>query len=421
MKQIVRDHDKRREGTRMKSSGIGGQAVLEGIMMKNQDEYAVAVRTPNNEIVIQKNKYVSITKRYKVLRVPIIRGVANFLESMVIGTKTLTYSSSFFEDEEEDQKKKDKEPKKDKGSNKGKESKKETRKIDSKDGKEKEKENSGEGLMMALTICASIVLAVGIFMVLPFFIGNLLSGVIKSTVWLALIEGLIRIGIFIAYVGLISQMKDIKRVFMYHGAEHKTINCIENGLELTVENVRWQSKEHKRCGTSFLLIVMIVSAIFFIFINVESVWLRVLYRILLVPVIAGISYEFIRLAGRSDSKLVKVLSKPGLLVQGLTTKEPDDDMIEVAIKSVEAVFDWRQYLQDNAEQWKDSKRGATFEGKNEEPLEELAASSLESEEESLRETMINYEDDEEDDDILRALDRFFDTPNAKVLEQDQED
>ena len=400
---------KEREGTRMKSSGIGGQAVLEGIMMKNQDEYAVAVRTPNNEIVIQKNKYVSITKRYKVLGIPIIRGVANFLESMVIGTKTLTYSSSFFEEEEEEPKKKDKTDKKN------------TKKTDSKDGKEKKKEESGEGLMMALTICASVILAVGIFMVLPFFIGNLLSGIIKSTVWLALIEGVIRIAIFIAYVGLISQMKDIKRVFMYHGAEHKTINCIENGLELTVDNVRWQSKEHKRCGTSFLLIVMIVSAIFFIFIDVESMWLRVLYRILLVPLIAGISYEFIRLAGRSDSKLVAILSKPGLVVQGLTTREPDDDMIEVAIKSVEAVFDWRKYLQDNAEQWKENKKGTVLEEKNEEAVEELAASSLESEEETLREAMVNYDDDEEDDDIHRALDRFFDTPNAKVLEQDQED
>lgn len=393
----------------MKSSGIGGQAVLEGIMMKNQDEYAVAVRTPSNEIVIQKNKYVSITKRYKVLGIPIIRGVANFLESMVIGTKTLTYSSSFFEEEEEEPKKKVKADKKN------------TKKTDSKAGKEKEKEESGEGLMMALTICASIILAVGIFMVLPFFIGNLLSGIIKSTVWLALIEGVIRIAIFIAYVGLISQMKDIKRVFMYHGAEHKTINCIENGLELTVDNVRWQSKEHKRCGTSFLLIVMIVSAIFFIFIDVESIWLRVVYRILLVPLIAGISYEFIRLAGRSDSKLVAILSKPGLVVQGLTTREPDDDMIEVAIKSVEAVFDWRKYLQDNAEQWKDNKKGTVVEEKNEEVVEELAASFGEPEEETSSESMINYDDDEEDDDILRALDRFFDTPNAKVLEQDQED
>ena len=393
----------------MKSSGIGGQAVLEGIMMKNQDEYAVAVRTPSNEIVIQKNKYVSITKRYKVLGIPIIRGVANFLESMVIGTKTLTYSSSFFEEEEEEPKKKEKADKKN------------TKKTDSKAGKEKEKEESGEGLMMALTICASIILAVGIFMVLPFFIGNLLSGIIKSTVWLALIEGVIRIAIFIAYVGLISQMKDIKRVFMYHGAEHKTINCIENGLELTVDNVRWQSKEHKRCGTSFLLIVMIVSAIFFIFIDVESIWLRVVYRILLVPLIAGISYEFIRLAGRSDSKLVAILSKPGLVVQGLTTREPDDDMIEVAIKSVEAVFDWRKYLQDNAEQWKDNKKGTVVEEKNEEVVEELAASFGEPEEETSSESMINYDDDEEDDDILRALDRFFDTPNAKVLEQDQED
>ncbi len=376
-----------KEGTRMKSSGIGGQAVLEGVMMKNQDEYAVAVRKPNNEIVIEKNKYVSITKRYKRCGVPIIRGVVNFIESMMVGTKTLTYSSTFFEDEEEEQKK---------------------------------TEKSSDGLMMALTVCVSIILAVGIFMLLPFFIGNLLSGVIESTVWRAVIEGLIRITIFIAYVALISQMKDIKRVFMYHGAEHKTINCIENGLDLTVENVRWQTKEHKRCGTSFMLIVMVISVIFFIFIHVESIWLRVLYRILLVPVIAGVSYEFIRLAGRSDSKIVDILSKPGLWLQGLTTREPDDDMIEVAIKSVEAVFDWKAYLKENADQWKDRQKGTVLEEKKEE-VEELAAASEEMLEDTSLESSNIYDDDEEDDEILRALDRFFDTPNAKVLEQDQED
>lgn len=386
----------------MKSSGIGGQAVLEGVMMKNQDEYAVAVRKPDNEIVIQKNKYVSITKKYKVLSIPIIRGVANFIESMVVGMKTLTYSSTFFEEEEE--------------------VKEEQKKID----------KSSDGLMMALTVCVSIILAVGIFMLLPFFIGNLLSGVIESTTWLAVIEGVIRIAIFIAYVGIISQMKDIKRVFMYHGAEHKTINCIENGLDLTVENVRWQTKEHKRCGTSFMLIVMVISVIFFMFIQVDSVWMRVLYRILLVPVIAGVSYEFIRLAGRSDSKIVNILSKPGLWVQGLTTREPDDEMIEVAIKSVEAVFDWKAYLSENADQWKDRKKGTVLEESNEK-VEELAATSEEivSTEETVlsNETDVdtsfkscgNYDDDEEDDEILRALDRFFDTPNARVLEEDKED
>ncbi|WP_310605121.1 DUF1385 domain-containing protein [Anaerosporobacter sp.] len=399
----------------MRSSGIGGQAVLEGVMMKNQDEYAVAVRTPSNEIVIQKNKYVSITKRYKVLGIPIVRGVANFIESMVIGTKTLTYSSSFFEDEEEQKNDKKTDKKSDK------------KNTATKDNKEEAKKDEGEGLFMALTICASIILAVSIFMLLPFFLGNLLSNVIESTVLLAIIEGIIRILIFIAYVVAISQMKDIKRVFMYHGAEHKTINCIENGLELTIENVRWQSKEHKRCGTSFLLIVMIVSAIFFIFIKVDSIWLRVIYRILLVPVIAGISYEFIRLAGKSDSKIVAVLSKPGLLVQGLTTKEPDDDMIEVAIKSVEAVFDWKGYLQENANQWKDSKKKVKAEEKTEEVdeqenndvLEELAVTSEKIEKPKFEK--MNYEDDdEEDDEILRALDRYFDTPNADDFEQGKE-
>lgn len=377
----------------MKSSGIGGQAVLEGVMMKNQDEYAVAVRIPSNEIVIQKSKYVSATKKYPILGIPIVRGVVNFIESMVIGTKTLTYSSSFFEEEEEV-----------KDSNK----------------RKSEKSNkSNDGIMMALTVCASIILAVGIFMLLPFFIGNLLSDIIESSTLLALVEGIIRIAIFIAYVGVISQMKDIKRVFMYHGAEHKTINCIEHGLDLTVENVRWQSKEHKRCGTSFMLIVMVVSVIFFIFIRVDTIWLRMLYRILLVPVIAGVSYEFIRLAGRSESKIVAVLSKPGLWLQGLTTREPDDDMIEVAIKSVEAVFDWRKYLEENKEQWKNEKDKEVL---VQEPAmeEELAVTKEVQSKKSIEPYTLMNDEEEEDDEILRALDRFFDTPDAEILEQDNQ-
>ncbi|WP_167955815.1 DUF1385 domain-containing protein [Anaerosporobacter faecicola] len=399
----------------MKSSGIGGQAVLEGVMMKNQDEYAVAVRIPNNEIIVQKNKYVSVTKRFPILGLPIVRGVANFIESMVIGTKTLTFSSSFFEEEEEKTDAKNgKNGKQTKNTNNKKE-----KTVHAEKANEKE-EKAGDGLLMALTICASILLAVGIFMLLPFLIGNLLSEVIESSALLALVEGVIRIVIFIAYIVIISQMKDIRRVFMYHGAEHKTINCIEHGLDLTVENVRWQSKEHKRCGTSFMLIVMVISVIFFIFIRVDTIWLRMLYRVLLVPVIAGVSYEFIRLAGRSESKVVAILSKPGLWLQGLTTREPDDDMIEVAIKSVEAVFDWKKYLEENADQWKNQKRTKEEVNSDLETAATLEKENVDENHNSVQTASTTYnEEDEEDDEILRALDRYFETPAQVASEQNK--
>lgn len=303
----------------MKRTSIGGQAVMEGVMMKNHNVYAVAVRKPNHEIDIKKENCVSITEKYPVLGLPLIRGVVSFVESLVVGMKTLMYSSSFYEEEEE-------EP--------GKVEQFLTKVF-------------GEKLdvvIMGFTLVLSFVLAIGIFMLLPFFLAELLKSVIASRMIRTLIEGVIRVGIFLLYVWLIAKMEDIKRVFMYHGAEHKTINCLEHGYDLTVENVRKHSRLHKRCGTSFLLIVMIVSIIVFMFIAVENPLLKMLFRILLVPVIAGIAYEFIRLAGRSDSKIVCALSKPGLSLQYLTTKEPEDDMIEVAIASVEAVLDWREYL-----------------------------------------------------------------------------
>ena len=176
-------------------------------------------------------------------------------------------------------------------------------------------------------------------------LSTLFSKVIDSDMLVALIEGVIRMLIFVGYVVLISFMEDIKRVFMYHGAEHKCINCIEHGLELNVENVKASSKQHKRCGTSFLIIVMLISIIFFMFIRVDSKVLQLVLRLILIPVIAGVSFEFIRIAGRYDNKLVNIISKPGMWMQNLTTKEPDDDMIEVAIASVEAVFDWKPYVE----------------------------------------------------------------------------
>ena len=302
-------------------SGIGGQAVLEGVMMKNKDRYAVAVRKTDGQIEVMAEDYEGIRGAKKVAEIPFLRGVFNFVDSLVLGMKTLTWSAGFFEEEEG-----------------GKEESETDKKI------EKAVGDSGEKLVMGATVVFSIVMAVAIFMLLPYFISDFFRRYVPSDTLLAVLEGVIRLGIFVLYVVLISSMKDIRRVYMYHGAEHKSINCIEHGLELNVENVRKSSRYHARCGTSFLFIVMIISIIFFIFIRVDSPVLRVVFRILLVPVIAGVSYEFIRLAGKSENPLVKLLSLPGKGMQMLTTREPDDSMIQVAIAAVEAVFDWKSFL-----------------------------------------------------------------------------
>ena len=299
---------------------------MEGVMMKNQEKYAVAVRKPDHEIEVKVSEYTGIIKNKKIRNMPILRGVFSFIESLVLGMQTLTYSASFFEDEEVDEKKK--EPM-----------------TEEERRRQEQKEKKQENAMMGGTVVLSIVLAVAVFMMLPYYLSTLFQKVITSQWVIALLEGVIRLVIFIGYVALISLMKDIRRVYMYHGAEHKCINCIEHGMDLTVDNVRKSSRFHKRCGTSFLLIVMLVSILFFMFIRVDSPILRVVLRLLLIPVIAGVSYEFIRLAGRSDNAVVNLLSKPGLWLQGLT-KEPDDEMIEVGIASVEAVFDWKPYVEE---------------------------------------------------------------------------
>lgn len=308
----------------MKYSGIGGQAVIEGVMMKNGDEYATAVRKPDGTIEVKKDTYVSMGEKVKLFSLPFIRGIFSFVDSMVLGMKALTFSASFFEDDEEDL-----------------EPTKFEKLMERLFGEKMEK------ALMSIVMVFSVIMAICIFMVLPLFLAGVFKHFITSHTVLAIIEGFIRIGIFIAYIKIVSWMEDIRRTFMYHGAEHKCINCLEHGLELNVENVRNSSKEHKRCGTSFLLIVMIISILFFMVIRVDTVFLRVLSRIILIPVIAGVSYEFLRLAGRSDSKLVNLLSRPGMWMQGLTTKEPDDDMIEIGIASVEAVFDWKAFLNKN--------------------------------------------------------------------------
>ena len=298
----------------MKYSGIGGQAVLEGVMMRNGDRYAVAVRTPEGTIEVRTHDIKN--KRTGFLAWPFVRGVVSFVDSLVLGMSSLTESASYYEDEETAGLSKE----------------------------EKEKQEKKENFF---TILIAVVLAVGLFLLLPYGISRLLGRFISSESLLVLIEGVIRVALFIAYVAAISLMEDIKRTYMYHGAEHKCINCIEHGLPLTVDNVRASSRQHKRCGTSFLLIVCIISIFVFMLVRVPNPVIKLLSRIVLIPVIAGISYEFLSLAGRNDNPVIDVLSKPGLMLQKLTTAEPDDDMIEVGIASVEAVFDWKAFLAEN--------------------------------------------------------------------------
>ena len=307
----------------MKSSNIGGQAVLEGIMMRHGDDYAVAVRKPDGEIFVQKEEYHSVIKWKALTKIPFIRGVFNFIDSMVLGIKTLMFSAEFYEDEEEVKSEKE---------------------LTEEEIAKKEKQ---EKWMMNATVAISVVIAAAVFMVLPYFLSSLLKPLMPSYHLRTLVEGFVRIGIFILYIALISRMDDIQRTFMYHGAEHKCINCIEHGLPLTVDNVRISSRQHKRCGTSFLFFVLAISIILLMLIQVESPLMRVIVRIALIPVIAGISYEVLKLAGRSENPIINLLSRPGLAIQKLTTKEPDDSMIEVAIQAVEAVFDWRVYEAEN--------------------------------------------------------------------------
>ena len=294
-------------------SGIGGQAVLEGVMMKNKEKYAVAVRRPDGGISVEVDNYTGVLGGKRVKELPFVRGVFNFVDSMILGTRCLNLSASFYAEEEEE----------------------ETGKAES---------GAGDKIMTTLVTCISIVLALGIFVVLPYYLTSLLKGYIRNQSLMTIIEGGMRILIFILYVWGISAMKDIRRLYRYHGAEHKCINCIEKGRPLTVDNAMRSSRLHKRCGTSFLFFVLFVSIVLFFFIRVENPAARVGLRILLMPVVAGISYEIIRLAGRSDNIVVQLISAPGMAIQRMTTKEPDRDMVEVAISAVEAVFDWKGYL-----------------------------------------------------------------------------
>lgn len=401
----------------MKYSGIGGQAVLEGVMMRNKDQCAIAVRRPDGEIELKKQECKSIRDKYKFAGLPVIRGVAAFVDSLRMGMETLNYSASLMEEEEE---KKDAD---------------ETEET-------REKKEKKESLLMGLVMVLAVIVAIAIFVIAPFLVSESLRRVVRSAQLRGLIEGVIRVVLFVVYVKLISLMEDIKRVFMYHGAEHKSINCIENGLELTVENVRRQKTQHKRCGTSFLLVVMFVSILFFMFIVVRNMWLRMALRILLIPVIAGISYEFIRYAGSHDNVVSNILSKPGLWLQGLTTAEPDDPMIEVAIASVDAVFDWKKFVAEVRAEEKTANREtagqkspeserepkivtdatkavlsepkATEKTENAEMEQKREAPDVTKETASTEEPGIEIlaidDESEEDDAILNALDRYFEAP-----------
>lgn len=287
-------------------------------MMKNNTKYAVAVRKPDGDIDVQVEEYKGVCGDKKFTKLPLIRGVFAFVDSLVLGMRVTMHSASFYEDEEETT-------------------------------EETEKKASGgraDDIMMGITVAVSVVIAVGLFMLLPFLISDLLGKYIRNASLVAILEGIFRILIFVGYIAAISLMKDIKRLYMYHGAEHKCINCIERGRPLTVKNVMRSSRQHKRCGTSFLLFVVLVSVIIFFFIRVDNMAMKLVIRLLLVPVIAGISYEIIRLAGRSNNILIRIISTPGMWMQRLTTKEPDEDMVAVAIASVEAVFDWKAYLEE---------------------------------------------------------------------------
>ncbi|MBQ8262195.1 MAG: DUF1385 domain-containing protein [Lachnospiraceae bacterium] len=286
-------------------------------MMKNKEEYAVAVRLPDGKIEVMRQECKGVFGDSVVKKIPFVRGVFNFIESLVLGMQTLTYSASFYEEEEQET-------------------------VSDKMMKKVFKDKA-ENVIMGFTVFVSIILAIGLFMILPYIISEFTAKYIQNNSVIAIIEGVTRILIFLLYVVLISLMKDIRRVYQYHGAEHKCINCIESGRPLTVRNVMRCSRLHRRCGTSFMLIVMIISVILFFFIRVEAVWLKLLLRLLLIPVIAGISYEVLRIAGKFDNLLVRIISAPGLWLQRLTTREPEEEMVEVAIAAIEKVFDWEAF------------------------------------------------------------------------------
>ncbi|WP_034438233.1 DUF1385 domain-containing protein [Clostridium ihumii] len=292
-------------------TSVGGQAVIEGVMMRGKDGIATAVRLEDGSIEVQKEKSESITKKHKFLGLPIIRGFVSLIESLVIGIKSLNYSASLFETEEEESK---------------------FDKWFENTFKEK-----GNDILIGFSLVVGLAFSVFLFFIVPTFLANLIKNYITdSNIGLNIAEGIIRVCIFLLYVVLIGKMKDIQRVYMYHGAEHKSIACYEAGEELTPENAKKYTRFHPRCGTNFLFLVMIISIIIFSLTGWESISQRIISRILLLPIVSGITYEVIRFLGKSDGKIAKIIAKPGLMLQKLTTREPDLDMLEVAITSLKA-------------------------------------------------------------------------------------
>lgn len=350
----------RKKKKRRQYSGIGGQAVLEGVMMKNKDLYAVAVRKSNGEIVVDTREFAGILHDSVLKKIPFIRGVFNFIDSLSLGMKALNYSANFYEDESA------KETVADKAVN-------------------KVTGGRAESIFIGLTMIFSVALSIAVFIALPYYLSTLFGKYVRNASLLNIIEGMIRIVIFLLYVTLISLMKDIRRMYMYHGAEHKCINCIERGRELDVYNVKRCSRMHRRCGTSFLLFVMLVSIILFFFINVTNPVYRIVLRIALIPVVAGISYELIRLAGKYDNMFVRILSLPGMLLQRLTTREPDEGMIEVAIKSVETVFDWKEFLKEKFDYDIDAEAAKAADAKAQDEADEIREAMRAAEERKAQE------------------------------------
>ncbi|SNX53567.1 DUF1385 domain-containing protein [Thermoanaerobacterium sp. RBIITD] len=297
----------------MKKTDIGGQAVIEGVMMRGHNSVATAIRK-GDEIIVKKDMAKPLTKKYKILSIPFIRGTIALIDSLIIGIKTLTYSAEMIEGEDEEPSKFDLFLKKMFGD-----------KLDD--------------IVMFFSVAVSLAISIVVFFIGPTYIAGFIKKYTENTILINFAEGVIRVGIFLLYLVLISHMKDIRRVFEYHGAEHKTIHCFEHEEALTVENARKYTTLHPRCGTNFLFIVMIVSIIVFSFLKWPTLYIRIISRVLLLPVVAGISYEVIKIAGHSDSKIIGALIYPGLLMQKLTTKEPDDSQLEVAIASLKSVLE----------------------------------------------------------------------------------
>ena len=300
-------------------TSIGGQAVIEGVMMRGPEKIATAVRKPDKEIEMEE-KPIGAARKSKIVKLPIIRGCVNFFDSMIVGIQSLMYSAKFFDLDDEGNQIEEEPGKFEKWLNK-------------KLGSEK-----ATTALIYVAVVISLIFSVGLFILLPAVISEFFRKFIQHHLAITAIEGGVRIIIFMTYILLVSRMKDIKRVFMYHGAEHKTINCYECGEELTVENVRKHTRKHPRCGTSFLLIVMVISILVFWFVHIEHPVLRIALKLALMPLVAGISYEIIKFAGRHDNWFTAIISAPGKWFQCITTNEPDDDQIEVAITAFKAVM-----------------------------------------------------------------------------------